>query len=180
MKTRIIIAILAGIIAAAITFTWLGSPEKQYQLVSQEYNFSAAFPDTPTVTQTTNDEGKAKTEWAVKHDHITWTEYYTLSATCYDETLDPAKEFDNADTDPTWVLNGIKVLQSNRLTISALKTGRELQAFSRVSQDTTTGNILLHRTILDGRCMIDATARVDKGKTEGQAASFILSVKIVQ
>lgn len=180
MNTKIGIAILFIIVVAVGLILWLGLPEKPYQLVSQEYNFSAAFPDTPTVAQTTNDEGKPKTEWAVKHDHMTWTEYYIASATCYEEVLEPVKEFDNADADPALALNGIKVLQSNRLTISALKTGRELQAYSRVSQETATGVILIHRTILDRHCMIDATARVDKGKNEGPAASFILGVKILQ
>ena len=125
--------ILAAIVVAGSLvglFVWfVGLPEHSYQLVSPEYNFSAVFPDTPPVTNGINDEGLPKTEWTLKHDHGTWTEYFNVSVTCYTETLDLAKEFDGADTDPALALNGVKILTSGRTAVEAVETGRELPAF---------------------------------------------------
>src|SRR5260221_5735526 len=162
MKKIIILGLIAVVVGIVI---WrVGLPEHHYQLVSEQYNFSASFPDTPEITQSVNDEGKPKMEWLVKHDHGNWVEYYQVSGTCYDEVLDPAKEFGGADDDPTLLLNGVKVLKSEKFMVHALKTGKELPAFSRVSQDTATSNIMSHLVILDGHCMIDAGARIDRNE----------------
>ena len=176
-KILIVITVISAVAIGALI--WLvGLPEKPYQLISQEYNLSASFPDTPTVTQSVNDEGRPKTEWTVKHDHGTWVEYYDVSATCYEEVLDPAKEFGGADDDPTLALNGVKVLKSEKTTVHALKTGRELPAFSRISQDIPTGNILSHFVVLDGHCVVDAGARINRN--EGPAALFMENIKMLK
>jgi hypothetical protein len=176
MKKIIILGAIA-VVAGGVIWS-VGLPEHPYQLVSEQYNFSASFPDTPTIKQSINDEGKPKTEWTVKHDHGNWVEYYQVSGTCYDEVLDPAKEFGGADDDPTLLLNGVKVLKSERYMVHALKTGKELPAFSRVSKDTATGNVMSHFVILDGHCMIDAGARIDRN--EGPASLFMGNIKMLK
>ncbi len=123
MKKFIFAAIVVVGLVIGLLVWFVGLPEHSYQLVSPEYNFSAVFPDTPAVTHSVNDEGLPKTQWTLKHDHGTWTEYFDVSATCYNETLDPAKEFDGADTDPTLALNGIRVLKSGRTKFKRLKPG---------------------------------------------------------
>jgi len=178
MKWKIVIlsAVALLVLVAAI---WLfGLPEHPTQIVSKTYNFSAYFPDTPVVETSVSDEGTPSSTWTVKHDHGTWVEYFQVSATCYKEVLDPAKEFDGADADPVLVLNGVKVLRSEHISAHDLETSREFPAYSRLSQDTGTGNIMSHVVIIDGRCMIDAGARMDKN--EGPASLFMSSVKILK
>jgi hypothetical protein len=176
---KIKIAVVLAISLVVGLFVWfVGLPEHSYQLVSREYNFSAAFSDTPAVSHSQNDEGLPKTQWTLKHDHGTWTEYFDISATCYNETLDPAKEFDGADADPTLILNGIHVLKSGRTTIQAVETGRELPAYSRMTEETATKTLMAHNVILDGHCMIDYGARMNRN--EGPASLYMGSVKILK
>ena len=178
MKIKVITGVLAiGLVVGSIVW-FVGLPEHSYQLVSREYNFSAAFPDTPAVSHNQNDEGLPKTEWTLKHDHGTWTEYFDVSASCYNETLDPAKEFGGADADPTLILNGIRVLRFGRTTIQTVETGRELPAYSLMTEDTATKILMAHNVILDGHCMIDYGARVDLN--EGPASPYMGSVKILK
>lgn len=178
MRKLIIGALLAGALLLGLLIWFVGLPEHAYQLVSPEYNISALFPDKPSVLHSVNDEGLPKTVWTIKHDHGTWTEYFELSATCYNEVLDPAKEFEGADVDPALALNGIRVIESGRTTVQALETGRELQAFARISEDSRNKAVLAHKVILDGHCMIDYSARMDKN--EGAAALFMGGVKILK
>lgn len=175
---KLIIGSVAVVLILGLLVWFVGLPEHSYQLVSPEYNFSAAFPDTPAVTHSINDEGLPKTEWTLKHDHGTWTEYFDISATCYHETLDPAKEFDGADAEPALALNGIKILTSGRTTVQALETGRELPAFARMSEEAATKIVWAHKVILDGHCMIDYSARMDKN--EGPASLYMGNVKILK
>src|SRR5439155_23270949 len=134
-------AIVLTLLAVA-SIVWLAKREHCFQIVSTYYNFSAGFPDVPTVSTDINDEGLNKHLWTVKRDHGTWAEYFAVSATCYNEVLDPAKELDDA-------------LQSERTQVKALATGRELPAFFRSTKDTATGSVILHKLILDRHCMID-------------------------
>jgi hypothetical protein len=72
MKKVIVVIAVAAIVGLGV---WLvGLSEHPYQLVSHDYNFSAAFPDTPEVTNSVNDEGLPKVEWVLKHDHGSWVE----------------------------------------------------------------------------------------------------------
>jgi len=58
-KILIVITVIAAVAIGAVI--WLvGLPEKPYQLISQDYNLSASFPDTPTVTRSVNDEEDPK------------------------------------------------------------------------------------------------------------------------
>jgi hypothetical protein len=132
MKKVIIVAATAAIVGLGVWF--VGLPEHPYQLISHDYNFSAAFPDTPEVTHSVNDEGLPKVEWVLKHDHATRVEYFQVSATCYNEVLDPDKEFGGADAVPTLALNGVTVLKSARISVQALETGRDLPAYTRLSK----------------------------------------------
>ena len=176
MKKVVIVVAIAVLVGLGV---WLvGLPEHPYQLVSHDYNFSAAFPDTPEVTHSVNDEGLPRVEWVLKHDRGTRVEYFQVSATCYKEVLDPDKEFGGADADPTLALNGVIVLESARKTVQALETGRSLPAYTRMSKDSPTGNIMAHTVILDNHCMIDFGSRVDKN--EGAASLFMGSVKILK
>jgi hypothetical protein len=178
MKKVIIVVATGAIVALGILLGGLpGLPKHPYQLVSHDYNFSAAFPDTPEVTHSVNDEGLPKVEWVLKHDHGTWAEYFRVSATCYNEVLDPDKEF-GGDADPALALNGVTVLKSARISVQALETGRDLPAYTRVSKDAPTGNIMAHTVILDNHCMIDSGSRVNKN--EGAASLFMENVKILK
>lgn len=150
---------------------------KPFQLISRQYNLSASFPGEPAVSTSVNDEGLPKTTWTLKHDHVTWVEYYELSATCYNEILSPEKEFVGSDDDPVLALNGIKVVKSDRFTVQALETGRQLPAYSRIS-NATDGIMQGHRVILDGHCMIDVGARIDHNV--GPSSLFMESVKILR
>jgi hypothetical protein len=180
MKKRILFGIFAC--SAIILVVWLvGLAEHPAQVVSTQYNFSASFPDSPTVTTATNDEGLPKTTWTLKHDHVNWVEFFQVSATCYHEVLDPEKEFTGADQDPVLVLNGLKVVGSKQFQMTALETGRSLPAYSRETQgigNDNTGQLFLHKSILDGHCMIDAGARADNNY--GPATLFMESVKILK
>lgn len=178
MKKAIPIVLGVFIVCICLAIWVFGLPEHPTQVVSQEYNFSAAFPDKPTVKKEINDEGLLKTTWTVKHDHGTWAEYFEISATCYAEVLDPDKEFEGADDDPTLVLNGVRAIKSERATFHAVETGRALAAFARVSSDANTGMLVLHTAILDGRCWIDAASRADRDA--GPATAFIASVKMLR
>jgi hypothetical protein len=171
---KVIVLAAAVIIGLGI---WLGLPEHPYQLVSHDYNFSAAFPDTPQVTHSVNDEGLPKVLWVLKHDHGNRVEYFQVSASCYKEVLDPDQEF-GGDTDPALALNGVTVLKSARISVKALETGRDLPAYTRMSKDGPTGNIMAHTVILDNHCMIDFGSRVDKN--EGAASLFMENVKILK
>ena len=152
-------------LAAGVGLVALVRPEHRFQIVSTHYNFSAAFPDVPTVSTEINDEGLNKHLWTVKRDHGTRAEYFAVSATCYNEVLDPAKELDDA-------------LQSERTQVKALATGRELPAFFRSTKDTATGSVILHKLILDSHCVIDAGARA--GRNEEAASRFMQSVSILK
>jgi len=172
-KTFLIVLTLA----AGIGLVALVRPEHRFQIVSTHYNFSAAFPDVPTVSTEINDEGLNKQLWTLKRDHGTWAEYFVVSATCYKEALDPTKELDSADSQPgAGSQNGIEVLQSERTQVRALETGRELPAFFRSTKDTATGSVIFHKLILDRYCLIDAGARADKNV--GAASLFMQSVSI--
>jgi len=174
-----ILAILLTVLAAIISIGGLVEPEHRFRIVSKYYNFSAGFPDVPTVSTDINDEGLNKHLWTVKRNHGTWAEYFVVSATCYKEALDPTKELDSADSQPgAGSQNGIEVLQSERTQVRALETGRELPAFFRSTKDTATGSVIFHKLILDRYCLIDAGARADKNV--GAASLFMQSVSILK
>jgi hypothetical protein len=60
-KKKVILVIAVAVIAGS--GVWLvGLPEHPYQLVSHDYNFSAAFPDTQEITNRVNDEGLPKSD----------------------------------------------------------------------------------------------------------------------
>jgi hypothetical protein len=182
MKRGLILSLLVTVgVAVGLAVWFVGLPERSTQIVSSQYNFSVSFPDAPTVTTESNDEGLPKTMWVLKHDHMNWVEYFQVSGTCYHETLDPEKEFPGADQDPVLVLNGLEVVDSKQFQLTALETGRSLPAFSRVTKgigNDNKGELCLHKSILDGQCMIDAGARADNNY--GPASLFIESVKILK
>jgi hypothetical protein len=152
--------------------------EHRFQIASTYYNFSAAFPDVPTVSTDINyDEGLKQQLWTLKRDHGTWAEYFVVSATCYKEMSDAAKEFDGAEANPVVTLSGLRVLQSGRTQVRALKTRRELPAFVRSTKETATGIIMLHKVILDKRCIVDAGARAERN--DSAASLFVQSVNIL-
>lgn len=175
---RFFILLIFLVIVVVVGLRWLIDRPKPYQLISKQYNLSVGFPEQPTIETSVNDEGLPKTDWKVRHDRVTYVEFYDVSATCYNEELRPEKEFVGADNDPVLALNGVKVLKSERMTVQALETGRELPAYSRVSQDTATGNIMGHRVILDGHCMIDSGVRIDHNA--GPASLFLESIKMLR
>ena len=165
-------------LAAGVGLVALVRPEHRFQIVSTHYNFSAAFPDAPTVSTEINDEGLNKQLWTLKRDHGTWAEYFVVSATCYKEALDASKEFDGADSNPVWPPSGLRVLQSGRTQMRALKTSRELPAFIHSTKETATGVVMLHKLILDKHCIIDAGARTERD--ERAASLFMESVSILK
>jgi hypothetical protein len=152
--------------------------EHRFQIASTYYNFSAAFPDVPTVSTDINyDDGLKQQLWTLKRDHGTGAEYFVVSATCYKEMSDAATEFDEAEANPVVTLSGQQVLQSGRTQVRALKTRRELPAFVRSTKETATGIIMLHKVILDKSCIVDAGARAERN--DRAASLFVQSVNIL-
>jgi hypothetical protein len=173
MKTFAIVLTLL----AAIGLIALVKPEHHFQVVSAYYNFSAAFPDVPTVSTEINDDGLKQQLWTLKRDHGAWAEYFVVSATCYKEVLDAAKGFDDADSTPGLAV-GQRALQSGRTQVRALESNRELPAFVRSSKETATGIVMLHKVILDKHCIVDAGARAQRN--ERAASLFVQSVSILK
>jgi hypothetical protein len=162
---------------AAVGLVALVKPEHRFQIVSTHYNFSAAFPDVPTVSTEINDEGLKQQLWTLKREHGTWAEYFVVSATCYNEVLDAAKEFDGADSTPALAV-AQRVLQSGWTQVRALETSRELPAFIRSTKETATGVIMLHKIILDRQCVVEAGARAEGN--ERATSLFMQSISILK
>src|ERR1700676_2975298 len=122
-----------ALLAAILLVAGCGK-DTSYRLVSEKYNFSVEFPEKPTEETKINDEGLPKSRWAVSHEKIVAKDYFTAEATTYKEILNPDDEL--VPNEPLLALNGIKMVEHNRIKLKARETGREVDAMQTLSKET--------------------------------------------
>jgi hypothetical protein len=166
------LALLIGILGLLLSC----KSDAHQQLVSRQYNFSILMPETPEVHDGVNDEGLPRTEWLVKHTHLLVTEYYSVTASCYKETLNPDDEL--ALNDALLAANGITVVERRRFMIRARETGRAIPALRHT---TKSGNseVITDINAVDGRCLISVSTRVSPSKA-GESERFLGSFELLK
>lgn len=162
-------------ICLALLLVGCGSSNKDYRLVSTEYNFSILFPDgKPTEKVAVNDEGLPRKDWEWKRDAGVTTGYYHVGATCYKETLKPDDEL---VPNPALLASaGIRLLASRRTQIASPARGRRLEAIYTTTHEQSTGVTLSNLYVVDGRCLLSASTRLngDPAKNSLFLSSFTI------
>ena len=162
-----------SIFAIVLLFAAACNPKK-HEFVGGD-NFSVSMPEAATRATSTNDEGLPETEWEVKHTGLTTAELYTVKQSCYRELLNPNDELQINEA--LLALNGIKPIESRRSAIIAKETGRSVPAMFSATQETATGVVINHVSVVDGHCLITVGARLNSDNA-GEVAQFISSVTI--